>query len=139
MAASAFAVSPFGTVEVSIRPPPARLPTDSSLMATAVAWSFGMPTRAMNLGIASLILSFAARPVTTMCCLSFAMGYTIARKGADMPVKRVRGGFRWGRRGKVYPTVEQAMAQGIAAYARGYRPPPTGEGPASRKPKKPKR
>jgi hypothetical protein len=29
-----------------------------------------------------------------------------------MPVRKVRGGWRWGRRGKVYPTRRQAWAQG---------------------------
>ena len=37
-----------------------------------------------------------------------------------MPVEQVSGGWRWGKRGKVYPTKEQAEAQGRAAYARGY-------------------
>jgi hypothetical protein len=38
-----------------------------------------------------------------------------------MPVRKVKGGYRWGRHGKVYPTREQAEAQGAAAHARGYR------------------
>jgi hypothetical protein len=38
-----------------------------------------------------------------------------------MPVRKVKGGYRWGGHGKVYPTREQAEAQGAAAYARGYR------------------
>jgi hypothetical protein len=37
-----------------------------------------------------------------------------------MPVNRVPGGYRWGSRGKVYPTRAQAEAQGRAAYASGY-------------------
>lgn len=38
-----------------------------------------------------------------------------------MPVRKVIGGYQWGTRGKVYPTQEQAEAQGRAAYANGYR------------------
>ena len=38
-----------------------------------------------------------------------------------MPVRKVSGGYQWGTRGKVYPTREQAEAQGRAAYANGYR------------------
>lgn len=38
-----------------------------------------------------------------------------------MPVRKVNGGYQWGTRGKVYPTSEQAEAQGRAAYANGYR------------------
>lgn len=38
-----------------------------------------------------------------------------------MPVKRVKGGYKWGNHGKVYPTKEQAEAQAKAAYANGYK------------------
>lgn len=38
-----------------------------------------------------------------------------------MPVRKVNGGYQWGTRGKVYPTREQAEAQGRSAYANGYR------------------
>lgn len=38
-----------------------------------------------------------------------------------MPVRKVNGGYQWGTRGKVYPTMGQAEAQGRAAYANGYR------------------
>ena len=38
-----------------------------------------------------------------------------------MPVRRVRGGYRWGNSGKVYPTKAQAERQGKAAYASGYK------------------
>lgn len=38
-----------------------------------------------------------------------------------MPVRKVPGGYQWGRSGKVYPTKAQAEAQGRAAYAAGYR------------------
>jgi hypothetical protein len=38
-----------------------------------------------------------------------------------MPVKKVKGGYRWGSKGKVYPTKAQAAKQGAAAYASGYK------------------
>lgn len=38
-----------------------------------------------------------------------------------MPVKKVSGGYKWGNKGKVYPTRKQAEAQGRAAYASGYK------------------
>lgn len=38
-----------------------------------------------------------------------------------MPVKKVKGGYKWGSKGKVYPTKEQAEKQGRAAYASGYK------------------
>lgn len=38
-----------------------------------------------------------------------------------MPVHRVKGGWRWGASGKVYPTLRQAKRQGAAAFANGYR------------------
>jgi len=38
-----------------------------------------------------------------------------------MPVRRVKGGYRWGTSGKVYKTRKQAERQGRAIYARGYR------------------
>jgi len=40
-----------------------------------------------------------------------------------MPVRAVKGGFRWAEHGKVYPTREQAERQGRAARAAGYREP----------------
>lgn len=40
-----------------------------------------------------------------------------------MPVRKVKGGYRWGETGKVYPTREQAQAQGRAIYASGYNKP----------------
>ena len=38
-----------------------------------------------------------------------------------MPVRKVRGGYKWGSRGKVYKTRAAAERQGRAAYANGYR------------------
>lgn len=41
-----------------------------------------------------------------------------------MPVRRVKGGYRWGRHGKVYRgrgAKARAKRQGRAAYAHGYR------------------
>ena len=39
-----------------------------------------------------------------------------------MPVKKVKGGYRWGNSGKVYKTKKQAERQGKAIYASGYKP-----------------
>jgi hypothetical protein len=38
-----------------------------------------------------------------------------------MPIHRVKGGWKWGSRGKVYPTRAGAERQAKAAYAAGYR------------------
>ena len=38
-----------------------------------------------------------------------------------MPVYKVKGGYRWGKTGKVYPTKAQAQRQARAAYASGYK------------------
>jgi len=38
-----------------------------------------------------------------------------------VPVRKVRGGYRWGNSGKVYPTKAQAQLQGRAIYASGYQ------------------
>jgi hypothetical protein len=38
-----------------------------------------------------------------------------------MPVRRVKGGYRWGRHGRIYKTKAAAERQGRAAYASGYR------------------
>lgn len=38
-----------------------------------------------------------------------------------MPVSKVKGGYRWGSKGKVYPTKAAAEKQGRAAYASGYK------------------
>ena len=38
-----------------------------------------------------------------------------------MPVEKVRGGWRWGKRGKVYKTRREAERQARAAYASGYK------------------
>ncbi len=38
-----------------------------------------------------------------------------------MPVKKVKGGYKWGTAGKVYPTKKQASAQARAVYASGYK------------------
>lgn len=38
-----------------------------------------------------------------------------------MPVKKVKGGWKWGNNGKVYPTKKQAEAQQRAAHANGYK------------------
>lgn len=38
-----------------------------------------------------------------------------------MPVHKVKGGYKWGNSGKVYPTKEQAEKQARAIYASGYK------------------
>ena len=38
-----------------------------------------------------------------------------------MPVRKVKGGDKWGKSGKVYKTKKQAEAQGRAIYASGYK------------------
>ena len=37
-----------------------------------------------------------------------------------MPVEKVNGGYRWGKKGKVYKTKAEAAKQGRAVYASGY-------------------
>ena len=39
-----------------------------------------------------------------------------------MPVRKVKGGYRWGSTGKVYSTKAEAEKQGRAIYASGYKP-----------------
>jgi len=34
-----------------------------------------------------------------------------------MPVRKVKGGYKWGDTGKVYPSKEQALKQGRAIQA----------------------
>ena len=38
-----------------------------------------------------------------------------------MPVEKVKGGWRWGKKGKVHKTRREAETQGRAAYMGGYR------------------
>jgi len=38
-----------------------------------------------------------------------------------MPVTRVKGGYRWGKTGKVYKTQAEAERQGRAIRASGYK------------------
>jgi len=38
-----------------------------------------------------------------------------------MPVKRVSGGYRWGKTGKVYKSKAKAERQGRAIYSSGWR------------------
>jgi len=38
-----------------------------------------------------------------------------------MPVHKVKGGWKWGSKGKVYPSKAAAERQGQAAYASGYK------------------
>ena len=38
-----------------------------------------------------------------------------------MPVHKVKGGYRWGTKGRVYSSRKDAERQGRAAYAHGYK------------------
>lgn len=38
-----------------------------------------------------------------------------------MPVRKVKGGYRWGRKGKVYRSKKKAARQGRAIKASGYK------------------
>jgi hypothetical protein len=38
-----------------------------------------------------------------------------------MPIRKVRGGYKWGSRGKVYKSRAGAERQAAAAHAAGYR------------------
>lgn len=38
-----------------------------------------------------------------------------------MPIKKVKGGYKWGNHGKVYKTKQQAIQQMKAAFAAGYK------------------
>lgn len=38
-----------------------------------------------------------------------------------MPVRKVKGGYRWGKHGKVYKSKAKAQRQARAAYANGYK------------------
>ena len=42
-------------------------------------------------------------------------------KGLLMPVRKVKGGYRWGKSGKVYKTKKAAERQARAIYASGYK------------------
>lgn len=38
-----------------------------------------------------------------------------------MPVRKVKGGYKWGSSGKTYRTKRQAQTQARAIYASGYK------------------
>jgi len=38
-----------------------------------------------------------------------------------MPVKKVSGGYKWGKSGKTYPTKKEAEKQAKAIYSSGYK------------------
>lgn len=38
-----------------------------------------------------------------------------------MPTHKIKGGYKWGKSGKVYPAKAQADKQGRAIYASGWR------------------
>jgi len=39
----------------------------------------------------------------------------------DVPIRKVKSGYKWGKSGKVYPTKKQAEKQAQAIYASGYK------------------
>ena len=41
--------------------------------------------------------------------------------GVAMPVRKVKGGYKWGKSGKVYKTKAAAERQMRAAFASGYK------------------
>lgn len=49
--------------------------------------------------------------------------YVKAKLGGinEMPIRKVKGGYKWGSRGKVYKTRAGAERQAKAAYASGYK------------------
>ena len=38
-----------------------------------------------------------------------------------MPIRKVKGGYKWGSKGKVFSTKTGAQKQAKAAYASGYK------------------
>jgi hypothetical protein len=38
-----------------------------------------------------------------------------------MPIRKVKGGYKWGRKGKKYKSRKGAERQARAAYANGYK------------------
>ena len=44
---------------------------------------------------------------------------TILRE-RNVPVRKVKGGYRWGKSGKIYKSKAKAEEQGRAIYASGY-------------------
>lgn len=50
-----------------------------------------------------------------------------------MPVRKVKGGYRWGSMGKTYATREAAEKQGRAIMATGYKKKKTKKGGYRRK------
>ena len=41
-------------------------------------------------------------------------------KERNVPVRKVKGGYRWGKSGKIYKSKAEAELQGRAIYASGY-------------------
>jgi len=46
--------------------------------------------------------------------LIFVRKAAVGRRGNKMPINKVKGGYRWGKEGKVYKSKEKARKQGIA-------------------------
>lgn len=45
-----------------------------------------------------------------------------------MPIKRVKGGYKWGKHGHVFTSRKGAEKQAAAAYAHGYKGKPVRRG-----------
>lgn len=53
-----------------------------------------------------------------------------------MPIKKVKGGYKWGGHGKTYSTRAGAEKQAAAAYANGYKGDPSEKKAKKKRPKK---
>ena len=47
--------------------------------------------------------------------------HLLGRRESHVPVRKVKGGYRWGKLGKIYRTKKAALRQARAIYASGYR------------------
>ena len=57
-----------------------------------------------------------------MCVLSPTELFVyLCKNDKNMPVHKVKGGYKFGKTGKVYPTKAQAEKQMKAIYASGYK------------------
>lgn len=45
----------------------------------------------------------------------------VKNRESSMPVRKVKGGWQWGKSGKIYKTRKEAERQGRAIYASGYK------------------
>ena len=45
----------------------------------------------------------------------------VLKRRRNVPVRKVKGGYRWGKSGKIYKSKKAAQRQGKAIYASGYK------------------